>query len=409
MGLVTAMSACLLPARHATLLIGGWLLSVIPAFGADITTVPAESPAPLVANLEYREASFSFLNVGIELTTQDAAFPKEPTLASSSKSDLFRGTLQLSGAPKSTEAAMGFLWDRAGRKLYLDLNRNRDLTDDSEGVFTSPGSGPVQAYQEFSGVVFPRPDGLKFVVSLNFYQYGGGRGNLNCYAQLRSFWETKLNLAGQDWQVGLISTPQDSSDAGARYLLLRPWDRRELPFSIYGSSMETFSFPRKLFVKGQAYRTELKREGAVQQVHFLPEQTELGDVKFSGEHLQRVAMHGGPYLVMLDQPTGAVKVPAGTYSQASVWLKSGDTEAYSPQRSSSILVRTGQTSEVSLGGPLTNSVAVARRMNSLNLSYSLVGAAGMTYELSKQDRTKPPEFAIYQGDKKLASGKFEFG
>jgi hypothetical protein len=27
----------------------------------------------------------------------------------------------------------------------------------------------------------------------------------------------------------------------------------------------------------------------------------------------------------------------------------------------------------------------------------------------KQDRSHPPEFTIYQGDKKIASGKFEFG
>jgi hypothetical protein len=34
---------------------------------------------------------------------------------------------------------------------------------------------------------------------------------------------------------------------------------------------------------------------------------------------------------------------------------------------------------------------------------------GETYQTARQDRFKPPEFAIYKGAKKIASGKFEYG
>ena len=60
------------------------------------------------------------------------------------------------------------------------------------------------------------------------------------------------------------------------------------------------------------------------------------------------------------------------------------------------------------GGPLTNSVSVSRRGRYLALNYQLVGAGG-PYQLVNQDRSHPPEFTVYQGDKKVASGKFEFG
>ena len=68
-----------------------------------------------------------------------------------------------------------------------------------------------------------------------------------------------------------------------------------------------------------------------------------------------------------------------------------------------------------VGGPLTNSVSVNRRGKILLLNYELVGAGGVlvgaggAYQLVNPDRLHPPEFVIYQGDKKVASGKFEFG
>jgi hypothetical protein len=43
------------------------------------------------------------------------------------------------------------------------------------------------------------------------------------------------------------------------------------------------------------------------------------------------------------------------------------------------------------------------------MAYQLVGAGGEAYQLANQDRSHPPEFAVFKGDKKIASGKFEFG
>ena len=61
------------------------------------------------------------------------------------------------------------------------------------------------------------------------------------------------------------------------------------------------------------------------------------------------------------------------------------------------------------GGPLTNRVSVTRRGRLLVFNYQLAGAEGATYRLGRQDRSRPPEFAVYQGEKEIATGKFEFG
>ncbi len=74
----------------------------------------------------------------------------------------------------------------------------------------------------------------------------------------------------------------------------------------------------------------------------------------------------------------------------------------------SITVDEKKPAVLTAGGPLTNSVAVSRRGKYLALNYQLLGAGG-PYQFVNQDRSHPPEFAVYHGDKKVASGKFEFG
>jgi hypothetical protein len=71
-------------------------------------------------------------------------------------------------------------------------------------------------------------------------------------------------------------------------------------------------------------------------------------------------------------------------------------------------INEGKSAVLTAGGPLTNSVSINRQGRKLSLNYQLVGAGG-AYQMVGQDRSHPPEFAVYQGDKKVSSGKFEFG
>ena len=108
----------------------------------------------------------------------------------------------------------------------------------------------------------------------------------------------------------------------------------------------------------------------------------------------------------MDEPKGVVEVPVGNYKQSSVWLRKGEAEASSGARS--ISVSAGELAVLDAGGPLTNSVSVSSEGRRLALSYQLLGHGGV-YRLTKRDTKHPPEFTVYQGDKKLAAGKFEFG
>jgi hypothetical protein len=43
------------------------------------------------------------------------------------------------------------------------------------------------------------------------------------------------------------------------------------------------------------------------------------------------------------------------------------------------------------------------------LSYKLLGAGGESYTPRERARERPPQFAIYKGNTKIASGSFEYG
>jgi hypothetical protein len=64
---------------------------------------------------------------------------------------------------------------------------------------------------------------------------------------------------------------------------------------------------------------------------------------------------------------------------------------------------------VNAGGPLTNTVTIQRRGQSLVLNYRLIGAGGESYRPLSSVKSEPPRFAIYWGDRLLESGDFEFG
>jgi hypothetical protein len=141
----------------------------------------------------------------------------------------------------------------------------------------------------------------------------------------------------------------------------------------------------------------------------------LGELSIAGQYIQRLVLGsaGDSYTVQLIQPAGVVSIPVGQYDLSVLRLENQGVTAHlksNSRRSKSRLVVDGQKPGVlEMGGPLTNSIAVSRRGQNLRLDYRLVGAGGKDYQMLSQDRSSPPEFAVYKDAKQIASGKFEFG
>lgn len=376
-------------ARTWLVLLGslGLAFGTVVSIGAQESAARTDAMAPqtITANLDYREVDYPVNNLGLQVTAKSTAFKKEPVL---SGNKVIRGTLQLG---LGTGDGMAFAWDRAAGKLFLDLNRNLDLTDDTAGTF-SCGRTFNDNFQSFANVHLPfkTPAGSQpMLADLSFYYYG----QANCTVAMRSFWQGKVTLQGADWQVGLLANPlSQPASLESGNLLLRPWGDRNNPFSVFSGTLEAVPFSRNLFVGNQAYQLRCTNDlqgGAVRaQIQFTQQQPKLGELKITGDFVQRLTLEGGPYLVLLDKPAGVAKVPVGRYASTKVSLKRGGAQAYLDERTRTlagkITVSEAAPAVLTVGGPLTNSVTVHRQGRKLALNYQLVGAGG-AYQLANQD------------------------
>jgi hypothetical protein len=147
-------------------------------------------------------------------------------------------------------------------------------------------------------------------------------------------------------------------------------------------------------------------------MQFSEQRARLGELHITGDFVRRLTLEGGAYMVVLDQPGAVAKVPVGSYESFKVCLRKGDAEAHLDEHDSAVetpIIITARTPAVlPAGGPLTNSVSIRTSGRHLLLNYQLVGAAGI-YVLDSMDGLHPPEFTVYRGEKKVGSGKSEFG
>ncbi len=395
----------------------------------DLPRSNPPSPVSAVAHLEYQETAYTLNNLGVSSSQQSVVFKHEPAAAAGK---VFRGTLNFGDNPSN---AIAFLWQRDAGKLYLDLNRNQDLTDDPAGVFSAQGTAPPgyqnRTFADVHLILTTSWGPCPVLANLVFWDYGADSG---CSVALRSFWQGKLTLAGQDWQVGML--PTIWSKNGHRdisiengHLLLRRWEKRDQAFNAFNGSLDTVPFWQKLFFDGHAYQLNwvaepqssnepgpnlglAKRPALQASLQFVEQSVPLGEMKITGKYIQRLTLSGNsgnPWFAILDQPAGTVRVPTGSYTQPGIQLEQNGVQAYGLARQVSVLVNGQTPATLEVGGPLTNSVAVTRHRSDLRLDYQLLGAGGQAYQLASVNRQNPPEFAIYHGGKKLATGSFEFG
>jgi hypothetical protein len=363
--------------------------------------------------MDYQETEYTIASWSVSVTRRTEPFKKEHAAAGK----VVRGTLDMG----SSDNSLPFVWQREEGKLFLDLNRNQDLTDDPTGVFSSPVKS--RNYQSFTKIRLPATigeDRCEVLANIDLWDYSQRPG---CNLTIRSFWQGKVTLHGQDWQIGVI--PGSSYEKGGKnsisfengHLLVRPWAKRNQSFNSYSGSVAVVPFTRKLFLDGHAYQldwtTQAQKGGLHPTIQFTEQNVEMGELNITGKYIQRLILAGKPYLVVLDRPSGVVKVPVGDYSQPSIRLEQGGTEAYydadrwaNTQR---FRVTAKSPAKLAIGGPLTNTVSVTRRGQDLYMDYRLVGVGGMTYQAANQGANQAPEFVVFKADKKIASGKFEFG
>jgi hypothetical protein len=391
--------------------------------------IPSRAPAPLVYQQGkgwVYESSGSSTNASNELVLRQQTVPyelaslyrnfnatnppfaKEPEL---SKQSVFRSVLGF--GKKETNNAIALIWDQPKSKLYLDLNRNLDLTDDPAGVFTSTNKGLQQIFPNVAVPLRTEADLHPVIVTLRLWSDGTGR-QFHGQLEAHSLWEAKVGPPGEEWQVAALDDPfNPEGPVFAKFLVLRPWTARTNRLHVQVLTSGMVKFPDQLFWLGEAFHVkrgfDSENGTPLCKLRFTPQQPPLAEVKLSGESLYYAVLQDAKgYTAVLRQPPGTLKLPQGKYSAAAVWVKKGATEAYRLGDEPLLLDATAPTNLI-LGGPLTNSVTLVREGRKLNMNYQLVGADGSAYRLAQIDASKPPEFTVFRGGKKVLSGQFAFG
>jgi hypothetical protein len=132
-----------------------------------------------------------------------------------------------------------------------------------------------------------------------------------------------------------------------------------------------------------------------------------GKIKLEGKYVNQLVLEREDgNKVTFDQPGESIKVAAGKYRLREVQLESG----YACQIWSDanwVEVGEDKPAVLKVGAPLKQIVTAERQGRALELDYKLLGIGGEEYVNS--DSNKPPTFTVYKGDKRIASGTFEYG
>jgi hypothetical protein len=402
-------AGCRIGEGHKTFMVA-WVLSALALCSALARGVGGSSFLPDVPRevvLRPEVVPYELEGVNQNLAQLNKPFLKEPE---TSPHHVFRSQLQFG---QDTNNPIALIWDQPRQKLYLDLNRNLDLTDDPGGAFSSTDKG---FRQTFANVTVPVKTAAGFQpVMLDVHCYTDANAS---WASTRlishSLWQAKVTIAGQAWQVAAmdkVSGPE--GPAAANFLLLRPWAARTNTVSLDNPASGIVPFPKRLFWLGQAFQLErhFDTSGAtpICRLEFTPQQTPLVELNLSGEFVDyAVLLDTNGYAAVLREPPAVVQIPQGVYAFRTAWLKKGAAEAFQLSYEPMVL-NTATATNLVLGGPLTNWVVLSRTGRRLQMSYQLKGADGRYYRLTEQDRARPPEFTVYYGGKKALAGKFEFG
>lgn len=379
--------------------------------GEPSSTALQGSERPLQVPLEWQEwpeSSGPLDTCTLRFSPQITPFLKEPAFG---RHRVVRGAF---GCGVRTNEFIPFAWDQTANRLYLDLNGNRDLTDDAEATYAGEYDGQLQLFPRVK-LNFNTPSGRhRYLVDLRLG--GFTTAQLSGTYVLRCFWQGRVELGSRPYQIGLVENPDAKTLADqARYLLFRAWDARTEPIRLNPGTPHTIHWPKKVHLAGQSFGLSnyFTNQGGspCYLLELTPARPQLGELRLSGRNLYRLILQQpGGYTAILDTPGSAKKIPAGTYQTAEVWLRYGAAEAF---YDGPLPLTVGADTSVSLpiGGPLTNLVVAERSGDNVVLRYQLVGAGhrALTYRLSTEDRANPPGWTIFSAGKQVSSGKFAYG
>jgi len=132
-------------------------------------------------------------------------------------------------------------------------------------------------------------------------------------------------------------------------------------------------------------------------------QPRLAQLEIQGQFIKKLVLQNEKNeCVSFENPGEKIELTPGKYRIINVI-----TNGYNSHSDLWIEVESDKENVLKVGGPLYQYVTATRQGKIIRLNYSLRGQGGESY--TSLMRNKPPQFAVFQGDKQIAAGAFEYG
>ena len=342
---------------------------------------------------------------------KEVEFKKEPDLG---KGKIFRKILQIG---KDRKIQIPFAWNKSKAKLYIDFNRNLDLTDDPNNVFSS---SKIQFFK-FDNIpitIIIKDHPVIYYATFYFYE----SRQMQCYLYISSSWQGDIDLPGLKARMTVFDDMDgeiEYSDIGMRKApndkyTIQPLSFKDRSTTYTAGSFHSFTqlpISRKLHFNERSYNVsyEFEKQGEEVLLKTIFEEVspDLGIISLPGKYIKELILYG-EYQVLLYSPSPEARIPAGSYIRGKILLSKPDTSREISADPNGFTLNKDKTLVYRVGGPLKSRVKISpmERWN-LSLLYTLSGIGDEEYTGSDQDN--PPRFEIYKGDKKIFADKFQFG
>ena len=158
-------------------------------------------PNSYVFDMEYVAKGHS-LHVNLNQWLNQASFDKETDFGGR---DIIRGLIPAGAEEKDY---IGYAWGVGTGKLYIDLNRNRDLTDDPNGVFETDRRGQSSYFEDVRFTVKVGSLEVPYVAHIGF------NGPGFAYMNVRSGFGADMELYGESWCFYVVDNMNGNLGAG---------------------------------------------------------------------------------------------------------------------------------------------------------------------------------------------------
>lgn len=224
-------------------------------------------------------------------------------------------------------------------------------------------------------------------------------------------WQGRIDLNGTSRWLVVVENGGPAA-AGAVRMMVLPDDPRWA-----ANCRDLVPVPKSICLDGRNYALSLDRPVSDPEGDWVATFTEMPDpagrITVAGRglcHAVLADMVRSRCLVVLGRDGENIPVPEGDYAIQGLYLLRGPNLGLvkpSTGNRASLQVEAGRPAVLKLGVPLRNEITASRVGNTVYLSYRLMGADGEAWEAVAS--SDGPGFAIYRGDRKVATGTFEYG